>query len=260
MENILFVQRKCVHLQSVSEHNEKDMDTQLVRLDAPYNIICGTNGKFALHIATLIVMKERMEGKPDGVPMADTLSVAAYPVVSERFRVGGQVWMSSELKDCYVVCEQGCKTIPLQELKYIMEFCSKYEVPRYKEMIPISFVTAMKRYGISISLPLGKNSKALTDFKVCLEFKESTDGKTCMVYEDGASGFYFYEYFANDPDAFAELPTNLEAINYMAELRDDYLRLFQHEGVRSITFTTKSKQYQWFVDKLNDSKADGEQV
>ena len=87
------------------------MDTQLVRLDAPYNIICGTDGSFALHIATLIVTKERIEGIPDGVPMRDTLSVATYPVVSKKNSADGQVWMNSELKDCYVVCEQGRKTI-----------------------------------------------------------------------------------------------------------------------------------------------------
>ena len=61
------------------------MNTQLVRLDSPYNIICSSSGKFALHIATLIVVKEKIRGVVEGASMRDTLSVASYPVVSDGF-------------------------------------------------------------------------------------------------------------------------------------------------------------------------------
>lgn len=230
----------------------------MVRLDAPYNIICGTDGSFALHIATLIVTKERIEGIPDGVPMRDTLSVATYPVVSKKNSADGQVWMNSELKDCYVVCEQGRKTIQLNELKKVMEYCAKNNVSGVTRYIPMAFKMAMLLYDCYIVLPKDGNNNTITDYEVCLEFEEDNNGKTCMVCADEASQFYFYEYFANDPDFFSFLPTNIEAVKPMAELRDDYLRILK--GVRSITFTTKNEQYQWFVDKLNGSKADGEQV
>ncbi len=37
------------------------METQIVRLDAPYNLICSNAGKMALPIATLIVIREYRE-------------------------------------------------------------------------------------------------------------------------------------------------------------------------------------------------------
>jgi hypothetical protein len=236
------------------------MDTQLVRLDAPYNIICGTDGSFALHIATLIVTKERIEGMPDGVPMRDTVSVATYPVVSKKYGAGGQVWMNSELKDCYVICDQGSQTVQLKELKKLMEYCAKNNFSDVNGYIPMAFNIAMIMYDCHIVLPLDGNNNRITDYEVCLEFEEGNNGKTCMAYADEASQFYFYEYFENEPPFSPFVPTNSEAIGYMAKLRDDYLRIFRHEGVRSITFTTKSEKYQWFVDKLNGSKANGEQV
>lgn len=236
------------------------MDTQLVRLDAPYNIICGTDGRFALHIATLIVVKEAGEAKSSEIPMSNNLSVATYPVVSEKHEARGQVWMNTELKDCYVVCEQGCKSLMLRDLKMIMEYCARNQVYHYRELIPMRFNFVMLQYGLEIDLPKDKKDKTISDYIVCLEFEENNNGKTCMAYAEGVSQFYFYEFFANDPDLFGELQTNNEAIKSMAELRDDYLRLFRAEGLRSITFTTKNNQYQWFVDELNNHKADGKKV
>jgi hypothetical protein len=229
------------------------MDTQLVRLDAPYNIICGTDGYFALHIASLIVVKEQKTGKPNGVPMRDTVSVATYPVVNETYEADGQVWMNSELKDCYVVCRQDADSVLLDDLKHVMEYCAKNKVRDFREKIPMNFVSMMNRYGIGfMDLCINK------DYEVCLEFEEGNNGRTCMVYADGASRFYFYEYFANDPDLFGALQTNSEAMDSIIELRDDYLRLFPKEVVRSITFITENADYQWFVDKLNNHKTDGE--
>lgn len=82
------------------------MDTQLVRLDKPYHIICGNNGTFALHIATLIVVKDKIEGIVEGAPMRDTLAVSSYPIVGGSYDIDGQVWMDTELKDCLVICRE----------------------------------------------------------------------------------------------------------------------------------------------------------
>ena len=232
------------------------METQLVRLDAPYNIICDTAGKFALHIATLIVVKEK--------------TVACYPVVSEKAfladsfigygkgKADGQVWMHTELKDCYVVCPQNYKSVDISRLKDVIEYYAKQNMIDMELRISVSFSWAMTQYGCKILLPEDENRKPISDYKVTLEFEESNNGKSCMVYADNKSVFYFYEYFDNEPPFDRFIPTNTEAIKYMTELRNTYLQIFRYEGLKSITFTTRNEKYQWFVDKLNATKADGE--
>lgn len=237
------------------------METQLVRLDAPYNIICGTTGDFGLHIATLIVMRENKEGE---------LSVACHPVVSVKGEIGGcfissgegnadgQVWMHTRLEDCYVVCPQNYQTVSISELKNVMKYYAKLNMLDMPLRIASSFSWAMTKYGCKILLSEDENGITIRDEEVCLEFEENNNGKSCMVSADDDSPFYFYEYFDNEPPFNQFVPTNLEARKYMAELRDTYLQIFRYEGLRSIKFTTKNKAYQWFVDKLNATKADGE--
>ena len=92
------------------------MDTQIVRHDAPYNIICGNNGIFALHVATLIVIKERLKNGKRGTETTDAISVSSYPVVAGSYDMDGQVWMKTEQKDCLVICRQN-ESVSLYTLK-----------------------------------------------------------------------------------------------------------------------------------------------
>lgn len=228
------------------------METQLVRLDAPYNIICSTDGRFALHIATLIIVKENNKNQ-----YGETLSVSSYPVVNEKTGISGQVWKHSKLDDCYVVCPEGCQSVLINELKRLMNYCAKHNVYQYTKRIPMSYNLARHIYGFNINLPKDANNNPIKDYEVCLEFEEDNNGNTCMAYADDYSFFYFYEYFANDPNFFGQLNTNIEAINSMIELRNDYIRIYRLD---SITFKTDNKKYQWFVDSLNETKADGEKL
>ena len=229
------------------------METQLVRLDAPYNIICNSKGHLALHIATLIVVKERNEGVVEGAPMRDTLSVASYPIVAGSFKSDGQVWMDTELEDCLVVCRQK-DPVSIYTLKRVMEYCAKKNVPFFTEKIPTYFNTVMDMYDIDIILPNDEEDKTIHDYEVRLKFEENDDGHSCMAYSDNYSDFYFYEYFDNEPPFSNLVPTNSEAIKHLTDLRDNYLRCFRFEGMRSITFTTEDEKYQWFVDNLNNTK------
>jgi hypothetical protein len=229
------------------------METQLVRLDAPYNIICGKKGWFALHIATLIVVKERQQGLPSNTAIGETLSVTSYPIVGGGFDLDGQTWMHTELKDCSLVCRQN-EEVTLRTLKRVMQYCGKHEVPNYKEKIPPLFVSALRTFGGQLFLKLDKFKKPQIDYEVSLEFEESYGGKVCMVFSSNDSDFYFYDYFANTPELSSELPNNIESAKNLAKLRDTYLMALSYLGLRSITFTTKSKQYQSFVDVLNSTK------
>lgn len=229
------------------------METQIVRLDAPYNIICNSQGNFALHIATLIVVKERIEGVVEGAPMRDTLSVASYPVVAGSFKSDGQVWMDTELEDCLVVCRQN-ESVSLYTLKRVMEYCAKKNVYLFTEKTPVFFNSAMVMYNVKVTLPTDEKDKTIHNYEVRLKFEESDGGHSCMAYSDNDSYFYFYEYFDNEPPFSDFVPTNTEAIEHLAKLRDNYLRCFRYEGMRSISFTTEDEEYKWFVDNLNNTK------
>ena len=222
------------------------METQLVRLDKPYNIIFSPDGKFGLHIATLIVVNEVQSKLP--------LEAHTYPVVGGGYRIDGEVWMDSELKDCLVICREG-ESVGLYMLKKIMEFY-KPEWIGAKLNVPGKFSWALLSYGSKVELPIDGSKHIKQDYEVRLEFSEENNGQSCMVYAAKESEFYFYDYFDNEPPLSPFLHTNSEAIKFLAELRDSYMRVFHYEGVRSITFTTKDEKYQWFVDKLNATKAD----
>ena len=226
------------------------METQLVRFDAPYNIICGTNGEFALHIATLIVVREKLS-IPVKAPFSETFIMASYPVVAQKTALNGNVWNHCELKDCFLVGDQSAGSISITVLKQVMEYCVKHNVTEVTTLIPMRFKMAMMAYKCTIDLHRNKHV-------VNLIFEEGNNGDTCIVSSDNKSSFYFLEYFANNPDLFSHMLTNLEAIDNIIELRNDYLTLFKSYGLTDITFTTDSKNYQWFVDKLNATKPDGE--
>ena len=229
------------------------MDTQIIRHDKPYNVICGNNGKIALHIATLMVITEEKRWNEKGELVGIGPRTCCYPVVGGTYKMDGEVWMSDEQKDCFVICREK-DYVSLYTLKRLMEFCEKTGVTFFTSKMPHFFGSAMLDFGCKIVLPKIDNGKTQSDYEVCLVFEEGNDGETCMVYSDKDSDLYFNEFFTNNPELIPELPTNLESVRHIAELRDDYLRVFHYEGMRNINFITKNKKYQWFVDKLNDTK------
>ncbi len=235
------------------------MDTQLVRLESPYNIILGTDGKFGLHIATLIVTKEKIEGLPEGIRFGDTLAVGCYPVVREINGLDGDIWLSSELKNCLTLCREG-EAVSLFDLKKVMKFCAKQQTKFYMDVIARNFDIAIAVYGLKVVLPRDMNGQKISEYEVCLEFNESNNGATCMVYSLNKSEFYFYDYFENEPPFSTFVHTNTDAIKHISQLRDIYLQIFSQSGLHGITFTTKDEKYQWFVDRLNDMRSDEKRV
>lgn len=250
----LVIEKKCVPLQQRKKCTK--METQLVRHDKPYNIICGKNGSFALHVATLLTITETDRKDAAGNEIDQFPLIHSYPVVGRTYKIDGEVWTSTEQKDCLVVCREG-EPVSLYTLKKVMEFCAK-NVINYWLKTPAFFNLAMLEYGCRVVLPTDNSKKTISDYEVHLVFEEAEDGKTCMVYADKDSDFYFYEYFANAEEIISFVKTNSEAVKYIAELRDNYLMVLHAEGLRSITFKTENEEYQWFVDELNSTKPDGE--
>ena len=233
------------------------MDTQIVRHDAPYNIICGNNGDFALHIATLIVVKERMESRKKGSIMSEALSVSSYPVVGGSYDMDGQVWMKTEQKDCLVICRQN-ESVSLYTLKKVMSYCEGKGGIYHRERVLSSFVMALVSYGLKMILPTDNKNRTITDYKVCLEFETGENGIRCMTYSSKDSHFYFYEYYADDTADYSsiDLRNRTDAIKRIVRLRDAYIQMFKSDGLRSITFTTKKNLFKDFVDELNSYKVD----
>ena len=220
-----------------------------MRLDAPYNLICSSTGKIGTHIATLIVVKEKKEELIEGASMSSHLIVCSYPVVGGEFDIEGNVWLDSELKDCLLITRQK-STLSLYTLRRLMEYCSKHLNPLRLRSMPLILQMAILDNDCKFVLPKDENENTISDYDVCLEFEESRDGKSCMVFTNRNSDFYFYEYFYIGVDS-SNLQSSENAIYSMGELNDSYLGILSNYGLKSIKFSTKNKDYQWFVDKLN---------
>ena len=231
------------------------METQLVRLDKPYNIICNSKGEFALHIATLMVITEEKISDRMGRRIGTRPVTRCYPVVGNSYKMDGEVWMDKEQEKCLTVCREGCN-ITTYTLKKVMEYCAKNNVFLYTKRIPYMLSSVLINSNCEIKLPQDNNGTTISDYEVCLIFEEGNQGRTCMVYADNDSVFYFYDYFANDPELFKDLPTSLQVVERFTDLRNSYIQILNVEGLNSIKFTTKHDDYKWFVDNLNSCKVD----
>lgn len=224
------------------------MDTQLVRHDAPYNIIFGgKNGKFAIQTATLVVIDEK-KVFADGIPINERFYMASYPVVSRHFELDGGIWMDCEQKDCMVIARQG-DSVPLSMFKEVVNFRLRHSHVDTVELAS-QFSIASLLYNFKLILPTDENGKIIEDYKVCLDFEiypaHSSTGDLIVTSKDQ------YFYFSGEGERYGRYEERI--INSIAKNREVYLALCRREGLRSITFTTKDENYQYFVDKLNKQK------
>ena len=204
------------------------IQTQLIRLDPPYNIIFTTERFFGLHIASLIVVDEETEriGRRD----RKRLRSRSFPVAAPYGKLAGVAWTDTELKDCFLVCCQG-ETITLRTLKRFMEYCGRTS-PRLMLFSMQMFLDTMSDYNILID-------------------DEILTGRTIIdVCSTPSSPLYFNTYFFSED----ELLDKQNAINHLNGLRLTYIRTLKPFGLKSIKFTTKDKKYQSFVDELNKHK------
>ena len=89
------------------------MITQLLKLDPPYNIICGSN-KIAKHIATLIVANIKYDDKYRSTEIAGKelffggpdMQTYSFPVVEYGDgSPAGDVWRDVEVRECRVIAK-----------------------------------------------------------------------------------------------------------------------------------------------------------
>ncbi len=233
--------------------NYSNMETQIVRLDAPYNLLCNKSGSFALHIATLIVIMETETRDVMGVS-SKRAEVNSFPVVQEKYKPGGKTWEKYDLNDCLVVCSEG-ETVSLQHIKRVFDFCHNrglYEINK----LPRALYIALKNAGCTITLPTDKDGNVISDYVVNLRFSYDDEGY-CIIMNDADSKFFFYGSYSIEPgfdDDGNEFDYEDFAIEKLAELRHLYLLMLGAKGLKSIVFTTKDDKHLQFVEKLNSTK------
>jgi hypothetical protein len=217
------------------------METQLVRLDAPYNLICNKEGDFGLHIATLMVIREH--GKRE-VP-----EVRCYPVVAEKYELGGNAWMDHELFGCQVVAQpEG--SITLRTIKQVMQTLSS---PKESvDMAVIRLMTALKMYKVSITL--SSEERGENTVELCFSGSPETSS---VAFSAESSNLYFYAFFDNyviNKKAAKDF-SQAKAVDDILKARQAYMLTLQRVdsgiGVTDITFYTNQPEYKYFVDELN---------
>ncbi|MBR3479492.1 MAG: hypothetical protein IKQ59_00655 [Prevotella sp.] len=235
------------------------METQLVRLDAPYNLICNKDAKFGLHIATLIEISEASDSKT--LPL-----IRSYPVVSGGNELDGAVWTDSELKDCVVVGKQNEK-VTLRTIKDVMKFCFEKGYILL-EALPIQLGIELYLNGMKISPTTPRYPKQAEGvFVEELIFESTGNSEYHIVSSSRESDFFFIAVFIQPNPSASGFTKSLRkrdaltiegAIRKLKSFRKSYLLLCKDAGVKDIEFYTKNKEFQGFVDKLNGDIADGD--
>lgn len=227
------------------------IQTQLLRLEPPYNIIC-SKGNFAYHIATLIVVEEKEQ---DNNPSSTIKVAKSYPVVD--YGDGspeGDVWMHSEVNSCRVVRRETentrYKSISLAWFSNLLKFNQGADIIKvddnYYPLTPAVLNFCLNRFMINVSNP----GLTLAEYEVELTFNDSNENET--IIESKGGYLYFRSYIPRDlgiddaeDSAMQEIISWWE--DYVAILRpgmpkDQYL---------GVVFNTQNETKKEFVTTLN---------
>ena len=218
------------------------METQLVRLDAPYNLICNDTGEFGLHIATLIVINDKEdEDLLNDFPDHNNRGVYSYPVVAEKYELAGEAWMFHSLKQCQLVASMNNHpSVTLRAISDILDYINRGSEVGGETAI-LKCASALKLYDVDIIVPSGHAGV----FNVEIVF-DIESGRS-LIYSTPDSDLYFFSTFIlHDEDADIKA-----AMNQFLRCRNAYLTSFSKYGLKEITFSTKDKEYQHYVDELN---------
>ncbi len=219
------------------------MDTQLVRLDAPYNLICNEYAEFGLHIATLIVVNDKKKENvlEDGID-AEHRGVYAYPVVTSKHELGGMPWMNSSLENCRVICEMmDHPFITLRTFRDLVEWIDVFNRTMELEAIILKLASALDLYEVSTFIPPRRL------FNVPIEF-DIEPGRSVIASSVGSPFYFFASYIYNEEEEEKDIRRCMKGFN---KCRKAYLAVLGKYDMVDITFSTQDKKYQHYVDELN---------
>lgn len=227
------------------------MITQLLKLDPPYNIICGRN-KIAKHVATLIVAeikydkeyrREEIAGKElfFGGPDMQTYS---FPVVEYGDgSAAGDVWRDVEVRECRVIAKAPKDDISRTRIWYSW-FCETLRFLHHDEygstQTPITLYEQLKGLHVDVDKmgPLGYPKK--------VEVELIFDGDDDVSWVNSAEGseLYFTGAYATKNEQQEQ-----QIFNDILRWAGQYIRIFNAQTV----FTTKNEKYKDMLTAWNEA-------
>ncbi len=214
------------------------MDTQILKLDKPYNYIY-CNGSIGLHIATLIVYEAKVN--ENGEYQLETHS---HPVVRYRNSPDGTVWNKAELSNCFILCSEDKMRVSLKRFRTILwhqNASEKERMPGTALCVPLK--QQLGFHGITVSWPVDENGKEKTEFEELLTIRQNNEGKyvyECALITNYSDCFFFY----NELD-------NLKALQIDLVFARDMLYFAFNEHEFNIKFVCEQRKYAKLISEVN---------
>ena len=217
------------------------METQLLKLDPPYNVIC-YNDQFAMHIATLLVYKENEEVElKDGYNHKSRMDqVHCYPVVDYGDGTAiGDVWYNVEVRNCRVIAkDEPDEKTGFTEVNnfWFMDILRYLHESEYGSTLsPATMYHQLYRLNIRT-----RGADAYTYARVNLVIEENDE--LTVIYSKGEFELFYLVAYVTQNDVQRK-----EKFDLMVQWAVEYKELFHYETY----FTTNQKEYQDIVDDLN---------
>ena len=212
------------------------MNSKILKLDAPYNIIYA-GGRVGRHIATMTVWEDNDMGIYDA---------HQYAMIDEGGELAaGALAVEAELSDCRVICNESDPRVRLRWLAEIIEYDMRQEDP-----VEFQYIwERLSLLGVKVIWDKARDEKGellkdedgeLIDenvYTVSLTFEGSHDHMVAQSYT--SSGFYFYAR-GKVEDVYHDLRYQLS--QYETAFYDDHLL---------IKFKTADGWERHIVDLLN---------
>ena len=212
------------------------MNSKILKLDAPYNIIYA-GGRVGRHIATMTVWEDNDMGIYDA---------HQYAMIDEGGELAaGALAVAAELGDCRVICNESDPRVRLRWLAEIIEYDMRQEDP-----VEFHYIwERLSLFGVKVIWDKARDEKGellkdedgeLIDenvYTISLTFEGTHSHMIAQSYT--TSGFYFYAR-GKVEDVYNELYYQLS--QYETACHNDYLL---------IKFKTIDSWEQHIVDLLN---------
>ena len=214
-----------------NENNNKTMNNNILKLEAPYNIIYA-GGRIGKHIATLTVWDDDDMG---------VYGARQYPMIDEGGELAaGALATEAELQDCRVICNESNPRVGLRWLAKIVEYDLRQEEP-------VEFAYLWERLDLLGVKPIwdkATNDEGEVYEQNVYEISISFDGthRHLIAQSYTISGFYFY--------ARGTVEEVYRELHYQHGM---YEAAFHHDALM-IKFTTPDGWEQHIIDLLNEGK------
>jgi hypothetical protein len=227
------------------------MTTQLLKLDPPYNIICGRN-KIAKHVATLIVAEikydekyrhEKIAGKElfFGGPDMQTYS---FPVVEYGDgSPAGDVWRDVEVRECRVIVKapkDGGFNTGIQNYWFCETLRFLHNDEYGSTQTPITLYQQLRSLHVDVSWMGGLGNPK----RVEVELIFNDDNDVSWIGSAQGSELFFTAAYASDNEQQKQ-----EMLNEILRWAGDYIRIFNAQTV----FTTKNDKYKDMLTEWNEA-------